>query len=554
MADFFVNLLRTIFFFIDKIVYLFIELMYILFMDISKANIFSEKTIGVFSNRIYALLGIFMLFKISFSLLSMITNPDVVTDKERGLGKIISRVITTLVLILIVPKLFAAAYDVQKIVLEENVIGNVILGVSTGGTKDTLQNAGKDMSFKVFSAFFTPSPTACQGIINSKDNKITACKDALGVDSGEKYVQALESSDMDYYSAVLNEKINGNATYAYTYYPLISTLVGAFVLYILLSFCIDIGVRVAKLGFLQLIAPIPIISYIDPKSSKDGAFSKWINTCVSTYFDLFVRLIIIYFVVFILGELTAQRGILDATKSTAENPVLLDNPFAYVFVILGALMFAKQAPQLIKDILGIKGDGAKFELNPFKKVSSGAIGGAAIGGVVGGAAGLGAGAIGGGVAGAFNTGSLKGAFAGVGRGALGGLQTGQKAGASGGNPFDAYRAGGNAAKQAATGNKSAVSGLGGFIDDQVRNQSKAFDKSIAGQYDIKWKNKSADAFDKAVELDEAGKRDEATKYLNRSISYNDKVNTRVTNASESKEAAKMKDFAKEVAKNMPKSK
>ena len=42
----------------------------------------------------------------------------------------------------------------------------------------------------------------------------------------------------------------------------------------MISFTIDIAVRAIKLAVLRLIAPIPIISRIDPKSSKSISQSQ----------------------------------------------------------------------------------------------------------------------------------------------------------------------------------------------------------------------------------------------------------------------------------------
>ena len=49
-----------------------------------------------------------------------------------------------------------------------------------------------------------------------------------------------------------------------TYTFIISTIAGCFLIYIILSFCIDLGVRAAKLVFYQLIAPIPILMRLIP--------------------------------------------------------------------------------------------------------------------------------------------------------------------------------------------------------------------------------------------------------------------------------------------------
>ena len=106
-----------------------------------------------------------------------------------------------------------------------------------------------------------------------------------------------------------------------------------------------------------------------------------------------------------------------------------------VFLIIALLMFAKDAPNFVKDALGIKHD----------KDTSGALA-AATGAIAGGATGFVSGAISGrGFRGAW-TGAVTGASAGI----QGGL-TGKKAGA--------WRASGDAALQARTGDPKAKSGI-----------------------------------------------------------------------------------------------
>ena len=110
-----------------------------------------------------------------------------------------------------------------------------------------------------------------------------------------------------------------------------------------------------------MLAPVPIISRIDPKKGKD-MFDKWVKTCVNTYLDLFIRLMGIYFAVFVVTQIIDLQFEDMVTGQTADV-----NAFVKVFIILGALLFAKQLPKLIEEITGIKMDG-KFTLNPMSKL------------------------------------------------------------------------------------------------------------------------------------------------------------------------------------------
>lgn len=427
-----VNALRSVLIGLDSVVYWFVSILYQLFMIISNATIFDDATMKTFYQRIYVLIGIFMLFKISFSLLSMIANPEKLTDKERGIGKITTRIFISLVMLLSMPTVFELAGTLQTEIIDSHILETVILGVrgdDVSSTQTTIKSEfGSELAYTTFRAFFYPKDQDYQ----TTGNSTIASSNSNTASLWNKAEQDKEISSL---AQIVNEKNNGE--YIFEYKFIISTAAGIFVAYILLSFCIDIGVRAVKLAFLQIMAPIPIILYIDPKSSKDGSFNNWVKMITTTYLDIFIRLIIIFFVVFVVGQISS------ITFAGSNNFIL--EQFAKVFVIIGALMFAKQAPGLIKDLFGIKGDANAFgDLNPFKKMAKSPF----ISATVGGIAGIGAGAVGNfmasrqagrnmfqslgsGLGGAFS-GGTRGLVAGLGDQNHNGLSAGLRAGGVGG--------------------------------------------------------------------------------------------------------------------------
>lgn len=54
-----------------------------------------------FTTLVYVLAGVFMLFRVTISLLQMLVNPDQINDKKVGAGKVITRVITSIVLLML---------------------------------------------------------------------------------------------------------------------------------------------------------------------------------------------------------------------------------------------------------------------------------------------------------------------------------------------------------------------------------------------------------------------------------------------------------------------
>ncbi len=379
---------RFLFAWIDKIIAWVIVQAYNLFALIADTNIFSEPVITMFNRRVYALLALFMLFKLSFSLVNYIVNPNDFSDQSKGFSKLITNVFVMLIALIAVPYVFAAAYELQGIIIGKNTIQKIVLGVGAGGDEE--DSSGQIMAFTVYSAFITPNPdfpgmeNKCDEIYY--DRKISAeCKsivhDAAGYTGADILITALDQYDAQSlldYDLVVHAKKDGEFLFNYT--PIISSICAGIVAWIILLFCIDISIRVVKLGFLQLIAPIPIISYIDPKSSKDGMFKKWTKVCFSTYADVFVRLAAISFALLIINiigksEMTRISG--DPTDVIK----LTTHPFVKIFIMLGALLFAKQLPKLITDLTGIELSG-KFTMSPIKRVAEAPlIGGAASSGM-----------------------------------------------------------------------------------------------------------------------------------------------------------------------------
>lgn len=381
--DWFLGVIRGLFAAIDKVVVWLIECLYDLIFQISSVQIFDNASLAAFANRITVILSIFMIFKLSLSFLNYIVNPDAMTDKSKGFSKLIQNIAVALVLLVSYQFLFDKAMELQQRIVDNNTIPKLILGSSGKNVKNS-----SIVSFPLFSAFIVPNSDLLaqqQGcrtyFINDGTVPHERCNigdyssDAatmpnIGNEPNAQLDNTVENQNTyDLFDYLLRLKNNGQ--FAFDYKFIISTICGAFAALVLLSFCMDVAVRIIKLYFLRLIAPIPIISYVDPIKGE-GIFKKWLSNVGKTYADLFVRLIAIFFAIFIIQQVSANAG---ALKDFNGNPI--ENPFVIIFIIIGALMFAKQFPKLIQDITGINLDG-KMQLNPFKKVSEQAVGGKAM--------------------------------------------------------------------------------------------------------------------------------------------------------------------------------
>lgn len=412
MGNWFTDILNMFFTFLDRIVYGLISTLYELLIYLANLDLFGMSTVTTattpdqniivnFSSRVYALLGIFMLFKISFSILQYMVNPDEFSDKGKGFGKLVTNVLISLVLIITVPYIFQKAYEIQGIVLEDNILGKLILGQSNNeNTAEGSTNAemAEDLQFLVYGTFFSVKtdvlPNCASGpVLGTKAMaQSRECLNDLSEllpDGANKLGDFFTADDperrFDAFGEVVNTK-NDDNQYIFNYMPVISTIAGGFIVVMLLSFCFDVAVRIIKLGFLEIIAPIPIISYMDPKqSSKDGMLGKWGKECLSTYLSLFIRIAVIYFAFFVI-DLVANEllaGPNDQVYLNGQAPEGLMAVFVQVMVILGVLLFAKEVPKLLETLIpGMSGSG-NFNINPIKKIQDSPLAAGAIGGAIG---------------------------------------------------------------------------------------------------------------------------------------------------------------------------
>ncbi len=429
--DFFNNFIRGLFASIDYFVYSSIEWVTQGIFDIAELRT-NVTIVEDVRNKLYVILGIFMLFKITASLMNYMINPDLITDKEKGASKLISRTITMLALLLLLPTIFSYVYRAQTVFLP--ILPRLILDEKAEEVNDSVSENSNAMAVTLLRAFFHPYYSEEEG----KDYE--PLDGATEITSLSDFITHVNDG-----SGTTNPILGTIASYKYEYRFLLSTVVGIVVLVLLVGITIDLAVRIFKMLVLEMLAPIPIMSYIDPKSQKDGAFQNWVRELIKTFLDVFIKLGLIYLVLFFISEL--QDNMLFVSYGNAEgsgiSPVRL--MYLKVFIIIGLLMFLKQASKFIKNILGIKDnkDGGSF-----------------LGSVAGGLAG-------------FGTGAISGAISGRGlRGAITGGVSGMAAGYQGaqtGKPSNAWRTGGDAAVQARLGDKNAKSGILATLQTKATN-------------------------------------------------------------------------------------
>ena len=320
-------------------IYSLIAFLFQVFVTVAQANIFDENTLGPIYQRITLILTIVMTFYITFEFVKYIIQPDTMGDKEKGIGNIGLKIIIVIVLIAMVPKIFSLAYSLQGRILNQNVIGKVILG----SAKQDYNQIGNEFSADMLETFYYVDEKVCGSCTTGGDRIQDIVKENLDNIRKDGNVNILPGITEPNDDLAIGQ---GDKPWIH-FDGLMAIAVGGLIVYILILYSIDLGLRYAQLLYLQVMAPIAIMGYLLPK--KDGIFQKWTKQCLTTYLDVFIRLSLMYFALLLINLIGKNRGDLFAgipgTNGTVET-------FAYIAIILGLLLFVQKAPKLLQDLLG----------------------------------------------------------------------------------------------------------------------------------------------------------------------------------------------------------
>ena len=400
-------------------IYIFIGALYQVFEKVASVNLFSMDVFTEITGRIYVVMGIAMLFIFAYNLILMIINPDEKKGSNNQMTKVVKETIISLVLLVLLPVIFNYLYVFQSHVLESNIIGQVILGDVGTTQGDYSKCAQDDYECKCdFTDFeeleqYNNKIKVLFGLISwdYDTNKVTqltnACKNyrenltpsqrgAYSVaptvlsafyrptnftyNDCEEYLETGSSSlittdedkqicvnfyyDVNYSKYTGNVAAFSNDTYlkdiisdpskeTMEFHWLMATIAGVLAVYMFFCYAMEIGVRVAKLGFLQLISPVPVMMRIIP-GQKEKMFDKWLKQLTNTYLDVFIRLLIIYFCLFGISLVPDVIDTMWASTWSGDGNFFV-KMLAMVFVILGILKFAGDAPALFKEFFGSSG-------------------------------------------------------------------------------------------------------------------------------------------------------------------------------------------------------
>lgn len=348
------GLLRKLAAYLCKPIYILIRDVYYIFYNLANTRFLNSDVISQFSSNIYVLVSVVMLFAFSVVILSAIVNPDLLNDNKKGVTALFKRAIIALVLMVSIPFMFNMLYKAQENIMDNSLIEKIIIGSSiscqesesTDDSESKCQaggNGGQVIAGTLLQAVLYPVADDIkvdEDVSEIYTNTIVENIDYMGKLAG--HINATtDGGDEGWYA-------DEDTNYAFKFNGLLAIVCGLACVYILVIFSMDIAVRVFKLAFMELTAPISIVGYI---AAGNKILSSWFQELVRTYVDLFVRIAIMAFYIFLVSNLPSFLKSFDTVHvkgidSTPWHAVL------QAFLIVGMLIFVKQLPDLINKVFG----------------------------------------------------------------------------------------------------------------------------------------------------------------------------------------------------------
>ena len=352
---------------------------YRIFLALAEADIFENAEFDIITKNMYEILSIVMLFALAYGILVKIVDPE---NSKSGVDgkKILQKLVMAIILLALIPSIFSFMFGLQKAILESKVLNSIFTGSSNVGAEN-IKNAGNVMAVNSFKPFFTPNvnndtnPEDARGIIkNHTEYGVTLDnQESYGCKYKECTLAEVDSfaektGDFGFYQAFATNINEGEVDFQW----LIALVVGGFLVYAMISFCFDMALRVCKLAFFEIIAPVAIFCNVIPK--MEDVFKKWLSNTTKTFISVFTRIIVMNFGVYLISIIVKN---VDLGLDNAVNWFL--NLIAKCFLILGIVMFMRQAPKLLSDLFGFGDGDMKLGIKDKLKSSGAFAAGAAIG-------------------------------------------------------------------------------------------------------------------------------------------------------------------------------
>ena len=338
-------------------IYQVVNYTYQIFLVLAQTNIFEQEDYASLTDKIYVILGVVMLFVVAYNFLMLIIDPD----KNKGgasVEKMLKNIVIAFIMIVLCPSLFSFAFKVSDAVMDQGIFTKFFSDTKASGYdgEKTIKGGGHLMSGTTFAAFFNA--------VNGDDSSVKADGNTLEAAKEKAIADGSFSIYKDFAKNIVDDEIDFNW--------LVSLVAGIYLCYVIISFCFDMAVRVCKLAFYQIIAPLAIACRILP--DKESIYKNWFKATSQTYISVFIRVFIMnlgIYLISIFSEMKFFEKVCDDCSFAVEV-------FGKAFIILGIVTFMRQASKLLDEIFGF-GD-VSLGIRDKLKIGGAFTAGAALGG------------------------------------------------------------------------------------------------------------------------------------------------------------------------------
>ena len=318
---------------IDWVFFGLLSIVFDSFFVVAKLDLFGSTQLGQqlyesLTQRVYMIMSIVMVFIFAYNLLLYVMQPDgrYVKDNMKP-ATVLKRIVFSVVLLVMMPLIFRYMSTFQNHVLISDAIPSIILGKEQGRSR--VMSKGKRIAIMTWTTFYHPYDSTTQTIkvygdfINDPDAE--TCEDYFVKED------ALSTNVEKNFLKGLLQNCNSNAafnTHAFSFSGkdvkdskieglYFASSIGAIIFIIFgIGYIYSIAGRIFRLFALQIFSPVPIMMRIFNIEN----FKTWFKDLIGTYLDLFIRVAVITFVLFMCSILP---DIINAINTAVLNEILL---------------------------------------------------------------------------------------------------------------------------------------------------------------------------------------------------------------------------------------
>ncbi len=321
---------------------------WLLFYGLATTKLFSNETIRNITNNLYIIVSVVILFAFSVKLIEAIVNPDLLTDAKKGVTGVLKRTIIGLLLLVAIPSIFSVVYIIQYEVITNSLVEKLILGYSDSDSSSGMEGAGNTLVSAIITGMVVPidenGVQLTHSLVCGETPDCNYADQLLSLNADYEPYLSFLGDDPDFESlGSLNIGAEwGNGEPIYTVQAFFMLVVAIFILYQIITLCMDTALRLVNLGVLEMIAPVIIVGYMGGGTEY---LSKWTKMTVEKFLSVFLRIAGIAFMVLGFSLINDPDSIFNNQSATIWFKIL---------VIIGLLRLIKDLPNIIGKIFGVE--------------------------------------------------------------------------------------------------------------------------------------------------------------------------------------------------------